>query len=116
LANAIRRWSGSRDHGRPTSPLHTPLQARLRKGINILVATPGRLVDHLRTTACLNVSHCRILVLDEADRLMDLGFEKDISMLAASSTLPMVKTASAVSLVTDAFVLNGFLPSSSSRP
>lgn len=56
------------------------IQARIRKGINVLVATPGRLVDHLRTTACLNLSHCRYLVMDEADRLMDLGFEKDISM------------------------------------
>lgn len=36
----------------------------------------------MRTTATLNVSHCRFLVLDEADRLMDLGFERDISMFA----------------------------------
>lgn len=68
-------------------------QARIRKGINILVATPGRLVDHMRTTATLNVSHCRFLVLDEADRLMDLGFERDISMFASgeeSGCIPVV--------------------------
>ncbi|KNC87866.1 hypothetical protein SARC_00001 [Sphaeroforma arctica JP610] len=53
-------------------------KARIRKGINVLVATPGRLVDHLSTTSSLNVSRCRMLVLDEADRLMELGFKKDL--------------------------------------
>lgn len=53
-------------------------KARLRKGINILVSTPGRLLDHLRNTKALNVSKVRWLVLDEADRLMDLGFEETI--------------------------------------
>ena len=53
-------------------------KARLRKGLNILVATPGRLVDHLEHTKALDVSNVRWLVLDEGDRLMELGFEDDI--------------------------------------
>ena len=56
-------------------------KARLRKGVNILVATPGRLVDHLDNTTALDVSSVRWLVLDEGDRLMDLGFEEDISKI-----------------------------------
>ncbi|GAD98187.1 ATP dependent RNA helicase (Dbp7), putative [Paecilomyces variotii No. 5] len=53
-------------------------KARLRKGLNILVATPGRLADHLENTQVLDVSNVRWLVLDEGDRLMDLGFEQEI--------------------------------------
>lgn len=56
-------------------------KARLRKGLNILVATPGRLVDHLENTKSLDVSNVRWLVLDEGDRLMDLGFEEDITKI-----------------------------------
>jgi ATP-dependent RNA helicase DDX31/DBP7 len=54
-------------------------KARLRKGIPILVSTPGRLLDHLQNTSSFNVGKCRWLVLDEADRLMDLGFEETIT-------------------------------------
>jgi ATP-dependent RNA helicase DDX31/DBP7 len=53
-------------------------KARLRKGLPILVATPGRLLDHLQKTSSFNVGKCRWLVLDEADRLMELGFEDTI--------------------------------------
>ena len=56
-------------------------KARLRKGLNILVATPGRLVDHLDNTEVLDVGNVRWLVLDEADRLMELGFEEDIKSI-----------------------------------
>ena len=54
-------------------------KARLRKGLPILVSTPGRLLDHLQNTSSFNVGKCRWLVLDEADRLMDLGFEETIN-------------------------------------
>lgn len=53
-------------------------KARLRKGLPILVATPGRLLDHLQNTTSFDVAKCRWLVLDEADRLMELGFEETI--------------------------------------
>jgi ATP-dependent RNA helicase DDX31/DBP7 len=58
-------------------------KARLRKGVNILVATPGRLADHLEHTEVLNVSKVRWLVLDEGDRLMELGFEEDIKKIVS---------------------------------
>ena len=58
-------------------------KARLRKGLNILVATPGRLADHLNNTEVLDVSRVRWLVLDEGDRLMELGFEQDIQKIVS---------------------------------
>lgn len=56
-------------------------KARLRKGLCILVATPGRLADHLVNTQSFNYSNLRFLVLDEADRLLDMGFEKQITQI-----------------------------------
>lgn len=64
-------------------------KARLRKGINILVATPGRLADHLSNTEVLDVSKVRWLVLDEGDRLMELGFEQDIQKIVSILNLRM---------------------------
>ena len=58
-------------------------KARLRKGTNILVATPGRLTDHLDNTEVLDLSRVRWLVLDEGDRLMEMGFEKDIRAIVS---------------------------------
>lgn len=54
-------------------------KAKLRKGVPILVSTPGRLLDHLQNTASFQCGKCMFLVLDEADRLMDLGFEETIT-------------------------------------
>ncbi|XP_071328440.1 ATP-dependent DNA helicase DDX31 [Trachinotus anak] len=59
-------------------------KARLRKGINILVSTPGRLVDHIKHTLSIAFSAVRWLILDEADRTLDLGFEKDLSVILNS--------------------------------
>lgn len=64
-------------------------KARLRKGLNILVATPGRLADHLEHTKALDVSNVRWLVLDEGDRLMELGFEQEIQKIVGSLNLRM---------------------------
>ncbi|KAK1076025.1 ATP-dependent RNA helicase dbp7 [Friedmanniomyces endolithicus] len=58
-------------------------KARLRKGLNILVATPGRLADHLNSTEVLDVSKVRWLVMDEGDRLIELGFEQDIQKIVS---------------------------------
>jgi ATP-dependent RNA helicase DDX31/DBP7 len=46
--------------------------------VNILVSTPGRLLDHLQNTKSFNVENLKWLVLDEADRLLDLGFEETL--------------------------------------
>lgn len=53
-------------------------KARLRKGVNILCGTPGRVLYHLQNTASLDFSAVELFVLDEADRLLDLGFEQQI--------------------------------------
>ncbi len=54
-----------------------PQIARLRKRVDILVATPGRLLDHVQQ-GTLDLSGVEILVLDEADRMLDMGFIHDI--------------------------------------
>jgi ATP-dependent RNA helicase RhlE len=59
-----------------------PQIAALRKGIDILVATPGRLLDHVRQKN-LDLSKVEILVLDEADRMLDMGFIHDIRKVLA---------------------------------
>ena len=55
---------------------------RLRQGIDILVATPGRLLDH-HQQGTLDLSHVQIFVLDEADRMLDMGFIHDIKKVLA---------------------------------
>ena len=54
-----------------------PQIARLRKGVDVLVATPGRLLDHLGQGTA-DLSSVETLVLDEADRMLDMGFIHDI--------------------------------------
>lgn len=54
----------------------------LRQEMDILVATPGRLLDHLQQKT-VNLSRVEILVLDEADRMLDMGFIRDIRRLLA---------------------------------
>jgi len=54
-----------------------PQKDRLRRGVDILVATPGRLLDHAGQ-GTVDLSHIEILVLDEADRMLDMGFIHDI--------------------------------------
>ena len=56
-------------------------KGRLRKGATLVVATPGRLLDHLLTTSAFDVTRIEVLVLDEADRLLDMGFERDIQKI-----------------------------------
>lgn len=54
-----------------------PQIKQLRKGVDIVIATPGRLLD-LVTQQAVDLSHIEILVLDEADRMLDMGFIRDI--------------------------------------
>eukprot|EP00624_Nannochloropsis_granulata_P007507 evm.model.NODE_820_length_30357_cov_40.359653.5 len=53
-------------------------KARLRKGVMVLVGTPGRLLDHLQNSQSFNHEAAEWLVLDEVDRLLDLGFEAQV--------------------------------------
>jgi ATP-dependent RNA helicase RhlE len=59
-----------------------PQASQLRRGIDILVATPGRLLDHLRQRN-VDLSRVEILVLDEADRMLDMGFLPDVKRILA---------------------------------
>ena len=61
---------------------------KLRRGVDILVATPGRLLDH-HGQRTLDLSHVEIFVLDEADRMLDMGFIHDIKKVLA--VLPVKK-------------------------
>ena len=61
---------------------------KLRRGVDILVATPGRLLDH-HGQRTLDLSHVEIFVLDEADRMLDMGFIHDIKKVLA--VLPQKK-------------------------
>ncbi len=54
---------------------------RLHRGVDIVVATPGRLLDHAER-GTINLSRIEVLVLDEADRMLDLGFIDDIKKVA----------------------------------
>ena len=59
-----------------------PQIERLRRGVDILVATPGRLLDHVGQKT-VDLSRVEILVLDEADRMLDMGFIHDIRKVLA---------------------------------
>ena len=59
-----------------------PQVARIKKGVDILVATPGRLLD-LQQQGLLDLSTVEILVLDEADRMLDMGFIHDVKKILA---------------------------------
>ena len=55
----------------------------LRQGVDIVVATPGRLIDHLDRRS-IDLSHVEILVLDEADRMFDMGFVQAVRKIIAN--------------------------------
>lgn len=51
---------------------------RLSKGVTLLVGTPGRLLDHLKNSSKFNYSNLLCLIIDEADRILEIGFEEDL--------------------------------------
>jgi ATP-dependent RNA helicase RhlE len=83
-----------RDYGKHTGLRSTvvfggvpmePQTAELRRGVEILVATPGRLLDHVQQRT-LNLGQVEIFVLDEADRMLDMGFIPDVKRIIALLT------------------------------
>src|SRR5690606_5730968 len=59
-----------------------PQMMQLRKGVDILVATPGRLLDLYNQNA-VRFNQLEVLILDEADRMLDMGFIHDIKRILA---------------------------------
>ncbi len=54
---------------------------RLVKGVNLLVCTPGRLLDHLQNTKGFVFRNLACLVIDEADRILEIGFEEEMRQI-----------------------------------
>lgn len=88
---------------------------KLRKGVQIVVGTPGRILDHIRRTT-LSLSSLTFLVLDEADEMLDMGFIEDIEeilksvpekrrMLMFSATIPPRIQSLASSYMKNAVIL-----------
>ncbi|TGJ85241.1 hypothetical protein E0Z10_g3528 [Xylaria hypoxylon] len=67
---------------------------KLGKGINLIVATPGRLLDHLRNTQGFVYKNLRTLVIDEADRILEVGFEDEMRQII--KVLPSEKRQTAL--------------------
>jgi ATP-dependent RNA helicase DeaD len=64
------------------APIDRQLRA-LRDGVHLIVGTPGRLLDHLRRGS-FDASHIRMAILDEADRMLDMGFKDEMDELLAA--------------------------------
>lgn len=56
-------------------------ESNLFAGINILVATPGRLLDHMQNTPEFLFKNLQCLIIDEADRILDIGFEEEMKQI-----------------------------------
>ncbi|MDH5451492.1 MAG: DEAD/DEAH box helicase [Candidatus Bathyarchaeota archaeon] len=77
--------------------------SELGRGVHIVVGTPGRIIDHLKRRT-LNLSSVKIAVLDEADRMLDMGFIEDIEYIL--SKVPANRQTSLFSATIDQSVMN----------
>src|SRR4051812_12510492 len=83
-------------------PIDRQLRA-LGRGVHIVVATPGRLLDHMRRGS-LNLSNVRMLVLDEADQMLQMGFQEDVEYVV--SHLPPERTTALFSATMPKVILD----------
>ena len=91
---------------------------RLVKGVNILIATPGRLLDHLQNTKGFIFRNLKALIIDEADRILEIGFEEEMkrvldilpkdrqSMLFSATQTTKVSDLAKLSLRPDPLYIN----------
>ena len=78
---------------------------KLTKGVNLLIATPGRLLDHLQNTKGFVFKNLKALVIDEADRILEIGFEEEmrqiIKILPSENRQTMLFSATETTKVED---------------
>ena len=78
---------------------------KLTKGVNLLIATPGRLLDHLQNTKGFVFKNLKALVIDEADRILEIGFEEEmrqiIKILPSENRQTMLFSATQTTKVED---------------
>ncbi len=83
VAEAVHRYGKALDvHALPIyggAPMEPQLRA-LKRGVDVVIATPGRALDHLRRNS-LSLAHVRTVVLDEADEMLDMGFADDLEAI-----------------------------------
>lgn len=91
LANQVSK--NTRDFGKYTRLFSTllvggvpyPAQIKsLKRGVDLIIATPGRLIDHMKSDR-IDFSEIELLILDEADRMLDMGFLDDVKKIAAAT-------------------------------
>lgn len=73
----------------PNDPRRTEAE-KLVKGVNLLVSTPGRLLDHLQNTRGFVYRNLACLVIDEADRILEIGFEEEMRQVGDNGVLGSV--------------------------
>src|SRR5688572_28715108 len=83
-------------------PIERQLRA-LRDGVHVVVATPGRLLDHMRRGS-LDLTNVRMLVLDEADQMLQMGFQEDVEYVI--SHLPPERRTALFSATMPKAILN----------
>ena len=87
VAEAVHRYG--RVLGVRVLPVYggTPMSAQirsLRRGVDVVIATPGRALDHIRRES-LDLTALKVLVLDEADEMLDMGFAEDLEAILAAT-------------------------------
>ena len=80
VARDCARYTGQRVAAVYGGVGYEPQLGKLRRGVDLLVATPGRLLD-LQNRGDVNLGHVEMLVLDEADRMLDMGFWPDVQRI-----------------------------------
>lgn len=91
LAQQVHRdfdWIASSAHNYATAcftggTAKGPQKGALRRGLDILVGTPGRIID-LLNEQCLNLANVRYVVMDEADEMLSMGFQEDVERILGS--------------------------------
>eukprot|EP01063_Lacrimia_lanifica_P012452 TRINITY_DN1909_c0_g1_i1.p1 TRINITY_DN1909_c0_g1~~TRINITY_DN1909_c0_g1_i1.p1 ORF type:complete len:625 (+),score=307.93 TRINITY_DN1909_c0_g1_i1:71-1876(+) len=105
LTDLVRPLKGRHTHCCITGGVNKQPEAlKLEKGVNIVIATPGRLLDHLRTTSQWQVRNLLALCIDEADRILADGFEEEMRQiinLLPKNRLTMLFSATQTTKVAD---------------